>query len=417
MLMMVRQQMICIIAPDWPGGADLLRSDDLSTSLNKLFCDVGVVHFASIALLPPMADARNPLPSMMLELAVEEGLRPYDLLVRLIDHPSGAMWSLYSAYWPEGQSPHLASQRNQELLERLMKWHHVADGAFVGARDRSVKQVKKEGHLLERTRAEARALKAKHGEDRASFALALARWAFGNRDLEWATEPAPRSFWRGSRAGVMAYLIVIVGLAPAIFWLVGALSRLLARADAWLFSRASSTVQTAFYALSETSEWVLGIIGRFLFALAVLAFAPWIFFIALPALFAPWRKWLESLSRELDRPTETWSSLSTYFGVWIVGAPLVLATIWYVLIYMFKPDHLFEATNALWIPAIPGWRQILICASALLMLLVIGALLSPKFDRLVSKLRASGSIILTKTTYTAPSKYTHVHPRLARLDY
>ena len=57
MLMMVRQQMICIIAPDWPGGADLLRSDDLSTSLNKLFCDVGVVHFASIALLPAMADA------------------------------------------------------------------------------------------------------------------------------------------------------------------------------------------------------------------------------------------------------------------------------------------------------------------------------------------------------------------------
>ena len=387
MLMMVRQQMICIIAPDWPGGADLLRSDDLSTSLNKLFCDVGVVHFASIALLPAMADARNPLPSMMLELAVEEGLRPYDLLVRLINHPSGAMWSLYSAYWPEGQSPHLASQRNQELLERLMKWRHVADGAFVGARDRSVEQVKKEGRLLEGTRAAARALKAEHGEDRASFALALARWAFGNRDLEWATEPAPRSFWRGSRAAVMAYLIVIVGLAPAILWLVGALSRLLARADAWLFARASSTVQTAFYALSETSECLLGIIGRFLFALAVLAFALWIFFIALPALFAPWRKWLESLSRELDRPTETWSSLSIYVGVWIVGAPLVLATIWYVLIYTFKPDRLFEATNALWIPAIPGWRQILIGASAILVLLVIGGLLS-RFNRLVSKLSA-----------------------------
>ena len=93
-----------------------------------------------------------------------------------------------------------------------MKWRHVADGAFVGARDRSVEQVKKEGRLLEGTRAAARALKAEHGEDRASFALALARWAFGNRDLEWATEPAPRSFWRGSRAAVMAYLIVIVGL-------------------------------------------------------------------------------------------------------------------------------------------------------------------------------------------------------------
>jgi hypothetical protein len=390
MTRMVRQQMICIIAPDWSGSADLLSSDNVSRSLTNLFCDVGVVHFASIALLPAMSDAQGQKPSLMLELAVEEGLRPYDLLYRLVNHPSGAMWSLYGVYWPEGPSPELASERNQELLDRLMNWHHIADGAFVGARDRSVRQIKKEKYLLERTRAEARELKAEHGADRASFALALARWAFKNPALEWATEPAPRSFWRGKGASVtakVAYLIVIVGLAPAIFWLVGALSRLLARADAWLFERSNSAVQAASYAVSETSRHLLEISGRFLLALAAVVIVLVIFFIVLPALFAFWRKWLESLRRELDRPTQTWSSLSTYLSVWFVGTPLVLASIWYVVIYTFKPCDLFERTNALWIPAAPGWKQLLIGAFVILVLLGIGALVS-RLNRLFSRLSA-----------------------------
>jgi hypothetical protein len=383
MTRMVRQQMICIIAPDWSASADFLSSDDVSRSLNNLFCDVGIVHFASMALLPAMSDAQSQKPSLMLELAVEEGLRPYDLLYRLVNHPSGAMWSLYGAYWPGDQSPQLTSQRNQVLLERLMSWHHIADGAFVGARDRSVQQIKKENDLLELTRAEARQLKAGHGADRASFALALARWAFNNPDLEWATEPAPRSFWRKKVAGV-AYLIGVVGLGLAILWLVGALARLLACANAWLFERPNSVVQAVFYAVSETSRYLLGISGRFLLALAVLAFALWVFFIALPALFAPWRTWLENLRRELDRPTQTYSSLFTYISVWFVGAPLVLASIWYVVIYTFKPDHLFERTNALWIPDAPGWKQLLIGAFAIAVVVGIGILIS-RFERLLSR--------------------------------
>src|SRR5712675_2357005 len=47
--------------------------------------------------------------------------------------------------------------------------------------------------------------------------------------LDWATEPAPRSFWRGSGASMIAkvaYPTLIVGLWLAFLWLVGALSRL-----------------------------------------------------------------------------------------------------------------------------------------------------------------------------------------------
>lgn len=381
--MVVRQQMICIIAPDWPGGADL--SDPVSRSLTNLFCDVGVVHFASIALLPAISPSQGQLPSLMLELVTEEGLRPYDLLYRLVNHPSCAMWSLYGVYWTK--QPSLASQRNQALLDRLMNWHHIADGGFVGARDRSVGQIKMERRLLEQTRIAARELKAMHGKDRASFALALSRWAFENPRLDWATGPAPRSFWRGSGVSIVAkatYPVGIIGLWLAFIWLVGALSRLAARADAWLFERSNSAVQAVFYAVSETSGWLLGVSGRFLLALAVVAFALWVFFFALPALFASWRRWLESLGREFDRPTETWSSLSTYFGVWLVGAPLVLAGIWYVVVYTFKPDHLFEYTNGLWMPVAPGWKQLVVGASAILVLLGIGALLS-RLDRLLPR--------------------------------
>jgi hypothetical protein len=376
MVMMVRQQMICIIAPAWPAGADHIRSETVSESLNKLFCDVGVVHFASIALLPAMSDAQGQSPLLMLELAVEEGLRPYDLLYRLVYHPSGAMQSLYGVYWPE--QPSRASERNQELLDRLMNWHHVADGAFVGARDRSVRQINMEKDLLQQTRTAARALKAKHGEDRAMFALALARRAFENPSLEWATEPAPRSFWRGKGASIIAkaaYPVGIIGLWLAFLWLVGALSRLAARADAWLFERSNSVVQAVFYAVGDTSGWLLGVSCRFLLALVVIGFILSVFFIALPALFASWRRWLQSLGRELDRPTETWSSLSTYVSVWLVGTPLVLAAIWYVVVYTFWPK-VFERVVRQWMPVAPGWKQLVIGAFAILMLLGIGALFS-----------------------------------------
>ena len=227
MVMTVRQQMICIIAPDWRGGADLVASDHMSQALKAIFRDVEVVHFASIALLPAMSDAQSPLPSLMLELAVEEGLRPYDLLYRLVNHPSGAMWSLYGIYWPEGERP--VGQRNQELLDRLMSWHSIADGAFVGARDRSVRQIKKERGLLRQTRETARQLKAEQGSDRATFALSLSRWAFEKPEFDWATEPAPRSFWRGSGASIIAkvaYPAAVVALWMASVWLVGAFFRL-----------------------------------------------------------------------------------------------------------------------------------------------------------------------------------------------
>ena len=116
-------------------------------ALKALFGDVEVVQFASIALLPARADSQDQLPSLMLELAIEEGIDPRDMLYRLINHPSGAMWSLYSLYWPGG-GPALESERNEQLFEKLMEWLSIAEGGFVGARDRTTRQIKRSRNSL-----------------------------------------------------------------------------------------------------------------------------------------------------------------------------------------------------------------------------------------------------------------------------
>ena len=60
MLKMVRQQMICIIAPRWSDVLmDFSETGDVYPALKSLFENVEVVQFASIALLPARADSRT----------------------------------------------------------------------------------------------------------------------------------------------------------------------------------------------------------------------------------------------------------------------------------------------------------------------------------------------------------------------
>jgi hypothetical protein len=388
MLKMVRQQMICIIAPGWRSAVDFSVSGSMYPVLEALFRDVEVVQFASIALLPARADSQDQLPSLMLELAIEEGINPRDMLYRLINHPSGAMWSLYSSYWP-GVGAALESERNKQLLGRLMEWLSIADGGFVGARDRTARQIKKEQELLKWTRNEARALKAtnQYVGDRASFALALARRAFQDPRFEWAFEPAPRSYWRGKGASISAkvgYVLVMFGLWLAAVWLVGALPRVLIGAYTCHFGAPHSAVQSVVDVVSSVSCWVLGVSIRGVLALIALGYLWWLFLIALPALAAPWRSWLDGVRRELERPTETWSSLSTYVAGWIVGVPLVLAVIACAVVFTFRPDVIVDAIQAL-TSKVPGWELAVIGVLAIAALTCVATLFA-WIDRRFAKL-------------------------------
>lgn len=374
MLEMVRQQMICIVVPGWDGTTDLAEKGPVCTGLEALFSDVEVVQFASLALLPAREEAKEQRPSLMLELAVEEGIAPYDMLYRLIYHPSEAMWSLYSSFWPGGYPP-LQSARNDLLHDMLMKWLTIADGGFIGARDRTARQVQKEQDLLQWTRLQARALKAtgQCGDDRAGFALALAQRALQNPRFDWAIEPAPRSWWRGKGASISAklgYAFAIFVLWLAAVWLVGAVPRGAAGLWAWLFGAVHPDVQAVVDFISKADSCVLWVSIRGVAALVGLFYLGWLLLVALPALFKSWRHWLENLRQELERPTETWSSWLTYWIGWIVGVPAILAILAFALVFTFYPKIICDAYDALTAKFL-GWQIVLFVVIAFAALILV----------------------------------------------
>lgn len=379
MLKMVRQQMICIVVPGWNGTTDLSEDSLVYKALYALFGDVEVVQFASIALLPATADAEDKRPSLMLELAIEEGIDPYDMLYRLVYHPSEAMWSLYSWFWP-GDATALQSERNNKLHKMLMKHLSIADGGFIGARDRTARQIQKEQDLLEWTREQALAMKAakQYGDDRSAFALALAQRAFQNPRFGWALDPAPRSYWRGKGASIAAkigYVMVFFVLWLVAVWLVGAVPRGALGVYTWLFGAPYSGVQDVVNAICEVSGWVLGVSIRSVLALLGLGVLAGFFLVALPVVSKPWRRWLKSVGRELDRPTETWSSWSTYWVGWIVGVPIVLAVVAVALVFIFYPATIVAAYHAL-IARFLGWQIIAFIVFAVVALICAFGLLS-----------------------------------------
>ena len=106
-----------------------------------------------------------------------------------------------------------------------------------------------------------------------AFALALAQRAFQDPRFEWATEPAPRSYWRGKGASFiakLAYPLVIFGLWLSLVWLVGAVPRWLTGAWAWLFGEPQPPLQAVTDVVSKASEWVLGVSIRGVGALIAL---------------------------------------------------------------------------------------------------------------------------------------------------
>lgn len=348
MLRMVRQQMICIIAPHWRDVLmDFSDSGDVYPTLQALFENVEVVQFASIALLPARANWPDQRPSLMLELAIEEGIDPRDMLYRLVNHPSQAMWSLYRSYWADDE-PADESERNKQLLEKLMQWLSIADGGFVGARDRAARQIQREKTLLDWTRSEARSLKAtnQYGADRASFALALARRAHQDPQFEWAFKPAPRSYWRGSGASILAkvgYVLAVFCLWLVVVWLASALLEGLISVCARLFGVPRSAVQPAIDAV----YWVLCASIRGALAVIVVGILSWFFLTALPALSGRWRHWLDAIYRELERPTQTEASSRTYLLCWIFGVPLILALLACVLAFTIWPGAILSTAFAL----------------------------------------------------------------------
>ena len=275
---MVRQQMLCVVTPCWTGDAHTLPA--LNDRLNTLFDSLGFVHFASIALLParPDEDAHVP-PSLMLELAIDEGMETSLLLELLVARGLEVLWLLYGAY-AEAGLPAERTDREAWLRQWLVRHTSGAHGGFVGARDRTVQQIHREHALYCAAREQAARLTAEQRLDSDALALRLSHWAAETGEFEWARTPAPRHFYRRGGLG-------------RVFALLGGMAALLAAgaAAAWWLSRYGLPWYWQWPALVMATAMVgllAVLVGLLLFPLALMA---------LPAFRRAWRPVSQSLQR------------------------------------------------------------------------------------------------------------------------
>ncbi|HKO69145.1 MAG TPA: hypothetical protein VJU53_15200 [Burkholderiaceae bacterium] len=205
---MVAEQMICIITP--PQQLSLPKVQVALQGFDALFKRVGRVHFASIAVLPGCSGEPR-LPSLMLELVVDDALGPEQLITLLVQDGFEKLWEVYGTFWNGGSAASELVRR--DWLHGFLMWHvNRASGGFVGARDRNVAQILSEAQLFEAARSELHQCYSGQVVDRASLARAISDWAAGKGEYRWAAEPAPRSFWRSSRVTPMLRPILALGL-------------------------------------------------------------------------------------------------------------------------------------------------------------------------------------------------------------
>ena len=304
-----REQMLCVISQNWTAGLAPLEA--IGPALDQLFTDAGVVHYACLALLPP-GPGDNGQPSLMLELTVDEGVRPCDLLAVLAHHPGGALWPLYERFLPP--PPASTGTRNEALRKRLLADLSIADGGFIGPRDRTLAQVRQERELYTLVRETVTKLPPDSRNERMPFAAAMARSVRANSKFDWALQPAPRSFWRarGGR-GKTLFLASAVGavllLALLMMWGLRGLDSL-AAANAPILS---PWVGNALNRMLEMS-WRLAILaGGFIGALVLY----WLVSYLIRPKAGPWHQWSDQVARELNRPTDALSATATHVFAWL----------------------------------------------------------------------------------------------------
>jgi hypothetical protein len=353
----VRQQMLCFISPNWSGEHKLLNDPKLHQNLRKLLKNIEIVHFASIALLPnaPLPNTSLPnasdegqqilKPSLMLELTVDEGISPQEVLKRLTNDDSSVLWEMYKNFWfdPDSlkETTPTETEKNAWLLNHLEQGLSIADGAYLGPRDRNVQQILQERELYKSAQKYAQSLPLWDRQNQTTFALKMARWAEQIPSFDWARLPAPRSFWRTKEAaGKIAYLIKLIAVGFMLLWIVQGtfkcLKWLFACLDSYLNGVAFQSIDSFLASTIQLFSNVINIGYRSVFVSLIVAAAFAIVFLLLPALLPPWRNWLNTFTKEIDRPSQTWSSMVTYAFAWLVVIGLVLVLSFCIIFVFFE---------------------------------------------------------------------------------
>ena len=242
-----REQMLVILTPNWRGGVAPLRA--LKADLDACLLSTEGIHFASLALLPPLPGADS-APSLMFEIVSDEGFRSHHLIELLVRLGFEPLWTLYGVYH-DGDAMASVAERHVWLCDFLCRHCSNATGCFVGARDRSVQQIQQENELFQQVQRQRATLAVRaritplpgslasgSGGNSVgnsvsnlisaeSLARELARWRVCQRQFDWAAQPALQSYWPARAASkkkssfivaVFKLLIGAVLAAPLAQW-------------------------------------------------------------------------------------------------------------------------------------------------------------------------------------------------------
>jgi hypothetical protein len=224
--------MLCIVTPlgdlsptEMAGRlADCARRKQL----RALLIEHGSIHYATFTLVPPSPEGTSQ-PSgaaLALLLAVDEDLSPAEVLSRLVALGLPVLSTLY-----EGT---IQAVDASSLLGLLKDKNHLhpATGGFVGARDRSVSQIRAESGLVTNLRyrvlpgvlrgSEATPLQS----DARTLAAELSERVLADPDFAWAARPAPRSKWRNTVTSAPQRLAATAGYLVLVAMLVVMLATL-----------------------------------------------------------------------------------------------------------------------------------------------------------------------------------------------
>jgi hypothetical protein len=216
---MIRNQMLCIVTPGAPVAVPGSITRRLDTALRSTDC----IHFATLALLPPAPDGEgSAAPSLLLEVVVDERIKPQEAVDILLRAGFGVLWRLYRHAWT-GSEKSGVEVRRRWLRAYLIAHIAAADCGFVGARDRHVTQILCEAELLRGARQQLPALHRGTAQTGLELAERIRQWAIG-AGFRWAGEPARRSIWRhGSLPKGLRSLVIALRMGMPAFAVVSML--------------------------------------------------------------------------------------------------------------------------------------------------------------------------------------------------
>lgn len=284
---MYDRQMLCFVLrttlPLAQSAKQALDGEATRQALDTLFKKLKFVHFASVALLPGHAD--DPTPSLMLELAVDDGLAPDEVVKRLVAKGLEALRPL--AFGPTSLNADDGKARDElEARLRSALADAPAAGGFIGMRDRTAAQIREEALYFLQTRKLMRQLRS--AQPPGAPPPTAAQWVSRLLDA-MATDPSrpalgappPTSFWCRPRPAPLQLLFAVlwVGLpVPALVMVLaglGALVSMVVQAQPALFGQAPGWTGAAVagLALLAATGAVLWMLFRLHLAIGILALA------------------------------------------------------------------------------------------------------------------------------------------------